>query len=772
MAASLQTSNYIPYPSNTDEVDIAGDLQLLAEAVIGNKGNSNINVVAPGISGLSINATSTGNAANISHSGSGVALKITNTGTGNSFVVEDESGDTSPFTIDNNGYVSIPTLLNAASAVFSGSTSTDLVRITQTGAGNALVVQDSANPDSTPFVIDASGNVGIGTSSPSAKLSMSEDGLITFQMERNSNDVNPANINLIKRRGTAASPTTVVDSDLVFNISAQGYDGFANRLAVRIQGAIDGSPSAGSMPGRLTFLTTPIGSTLPSERMRINSDGNVGIGTTATTRLHVSGGKIRIDNSTQTNNGIEIYDSATAHGGIGLSAWALGTGTTEDIAIKSEASKAIRFYTNGSNERAIISSGGNLGIGLSNPSVLLHVSSNIESDMYLDTSVDSSVASAFSGRKSRGTAASPTAVQSGDNLAIFSGIGHNGTAYGSINSAELRISATENHTPTAQGAAISLFTVPNTTIVPRLRFRIDNNGDLYVNETTSATPLSTNVYTTAGTGTNIAGSDITFNGGQSTGSANGGTIHFKTSVAGASGASLNALATRLSIGATSNLLSAGTTTFAPLQFTSGTNLTTPANGAIEYDGDKLYITPNAGTIATTSGRGYIPSIHSAYAQANSAAATTTTPVTPFTTANDTLPVDANKLYKFKGTYYATATWTSGAPAIQIGFTFSSAPVNIKYKYRSHVIAAGTAISLMGQSTVTTATTVTGTIGATNSFVIEFEGCFTSNATTGGTILPFFQMSTTGVSTVMTQCSEFEIQKLGPAGTTIVAGNWA
>lgn len=42
----------------------------------------------------------------------------------------------------------------------------DAVRITQTGTGNAFVVEDSANPDSTPFVIDASGNVGIGTSSP------------------------------------------------------------------------------------------------------------------------------------------------------------------------------------------------------------------------------------------------------------------------------------------------------------------------------------------------------------------------------------------------------------------------------------------------------------------------------------------------------------------------------------------------------------------------------------------------------------------------------
>ena len=46
------------------------------------------------------------------------------------------------------------------------NSSSAAVTITQTGAGNALVVEDSAS-DTTPFVIDASGNVGIGAASPS-----------------------------------------------------------------------------------------------------------------------------------------------------------------------------------------------------------------------------------------------------------------------------------------------------------------------------------------------------------------------------------------------------------------------------------------------------------------------------------------------------------------------------------------------------------------------------------------------------------------------------
>lgn len=55
--------------------------------------------------------------------------------------------------------------------IISGSTTAALLRITQTGAGHALVVEDSANPDSTPFIVNADGNVGIGTN-PGAGINL------------------------------------------------------------------------------------------------------------------------------------------------------------------------------------------------------------------------------------------------------------------------------------------------------------------------------------------------------------------------------------------------------------------------------------------------------------------------------------------------------------------------------------------------------------------------------------------------------------------------
>ena len=64
----------------------------------------------------------------------------------------------------------------AADIVISGSTSGDALRITQTGAGNALVVEDSSNPDSTPFIVDASGKVGVGTTAPFSPFNVQRNG--------------------------------------------------------------------------------------------------------------------------------------------------------------------------------------------------------------------------------------------------------------------------------------------------------------------------------------------------------------------------------------------------------------------------------------------------------------------------------------------------------------------------------------------------------------------------------------------------------------------
>ncbi len=60
--------------------------------------------------------------------------------------------------------------LSTGIATISVNSSSDALRINQLGSGNALVVEDSANPDATPFVVRGDGNTGIGTTNPVATL--------------------------------------------------------------------------------------------------------------------------------------------------------------------------------------------------------------------------------------------------------------------------------------------------------------------------------------------------------------------------------------------------------------------------------------------------------------------------------------------------------------------------------------------------------------------------------------------------------------------------
>ena len=62
------------------------------------------------------------------------------------------------------------------------------LRITQTGTGNALLVQDSS-PDSSPFVVDASGNVGIGTTTPDTLLHLAGADTAVIRLENTDNSL-------------------------------------------------------------------------------------------------------------------------------------------------------------------------------------------------------------------------------------------------------------------------------------------------------------------------------------------------------------------------------------------------------------------------------------------------------------------------------------------------------------------------------------------------------------------------------------------------------
>ena len=95
--------------------------------------------------------------------------------------------------------------------------------------------------------------------------------------------------------------------------------------------------------------------------------------------------------------------------------------------------------------------------------------------------------SVYTGRSARGTAASPTATQSGDFLAQFSGRGYGATGFASNSTAYFALSAAENFTDTAQGAYASVFTTATGSATATEAFRFGSAGQLGIGGATYGT---------------------------------------------------------------------------------------------------------------------------------------------------------------------------------------------------------------------------------------------------------------------------------------------
>jgi hypothetical protein len=199
--------------------------------------------------------------------------------------------------------------LSGPSTVTANSTS-DALRITQTGTGNALVVEDSTSPDGTPFVIDQSGNLVNGHTTA---LALNGSGGTPINQAHGAgsffanaawasmqwgNNTTAGGVFIGKARGVTPGTYTIVQSgDNLGEIRFAGADGVQTQQAANIRAQVDGAPGLGDMPGRLVFSTTPDGSGTPVERMRITSTGTVQITQTDTSNT------LYLTNPTQVSTG-------------------------------------------------------------------------------------------------------------------------------------------------------------------------------------------------------------------------------------------------------------------------------------------------------------------------------------------------------------------------------------------------------------------------------------------------------------------------------------
>ena len=159
----------------------------------------------------------------------------------------------------------------------------DALRITQTGTGNALVVEDAANPDSTPFVIDTTGKTLIGltaarTTGIGSPVLQIAGGTAPLSFIREADSSTAINLEFAKAR---ASGAILASGDTIGRLYFSGSDGTAQIPAAYIDAAVDGTPGTNDMPGRLVFSTTADGATTPTERLRIGSSGAIDMASTS-----------------------------------------------------------------------------------------------------------------------------------------------------------------------------------------------------------------------------------------------------------------------------------------------------------------------------------------------------------------------------------------------------------------------------------------------------------------------------------------------------------
>lgn len=203
------------------------------------------------------------------------------------------------------------------------------------------------NGATTTIFGNASGNVGIGTSSPAA-------GAVVVSRSASTGAV--ADIPAIVLTNRNSTNATFVAGGVFSNTYRDVADPHysAGMWFVRSPFSSNNSSS-----GDIVFGTgeNVVQSAFPTERMRITSAGSVGIGTSSpSTKLDVfgtagGGATIRINDGTQD---LRLYTST----GIGV----IGT----------ISNSSLGFHTNNT-EKMRITSGGNVGIGTTNPTEKLHI---------------------------------------------------------------------------------------------------------------------------------------------------------------------------------------------------------------------------------------------------------------------------------------------------------------------------------------------------------------------------------------------------------------
>lgn len=223
---------------------------------------------------------------------------------------------------------------------------------------------------------------------------------------------------------------------------------------------------------------------------------------------------------------------------------------------------------------------------------------------------------------------------------------------------------------------------------------------------------------------------------------------------------------------------AGTATVAPINLTTGTNLTTATAGAVEFDGNAFYGTSQASSRQVLDAEQYIIQAADSTAD-NNTGLDTAVAAAVFTASNGAVTLVAGKTYIFEFNYMLTNTGTTShtwATALGGTATFntgSSYSVTGWTGVTASTPNTGGLSGFIASTTLSTAVVVTAaSTSATEQVNVSGSGIIVVNA--GGTVIPQMKASArpgaSGTPGVVHKAgSYFRIWQVPTLGSV---GNWS
>ncbi len=278
--------------------------------------------------------------------------------------------------------------LDASTSITAPSGQAYVLSVVNEGTGNSFFVGDQAT-DATPFVIDAAGNVGIGTSAPSSKFQVSETVTATSGLVRGI--YSPVSV------APSADSTAIVSgfenrvtTSTAFDVDkAQGVNSivFINGSAgADVNSATGVLGQATKVNGSAGSLSDGIGGSFrfSNESATTVTDAT---GVTAAISQSANGGTISgatALNATVTNGATSTITSAE---GVNISLVNSGTVSSfKGLNLDTIPQTNANYYAIYSNGAAKSYFAGSVGIGTSTPGEKLEVSGNVKATSFISTS--------------------------------------------------------------------------------------------------------------------------------------------------------------------------------------------------------------------------------------------------------------------------------------------------------------------------------------------------------------------------------------------------